>query len=152
MPATTPGRHMVTTQPRPGRCPRCRRIVLNGIADGMSYSVDPTPVTLPGEIHHRVAGRMTYRLLAGRFFPRDANDIALDARHGRPPVAPTHTCTRIDPSHIEPKHAPLFAKLTEEIVTVESTHNPEQYSLLVVSGEKAGMRVVAIPADDDPPF
>lgn len=150
---TAPSRHLVTTTPRRATCGRCKRVVLEGIADGMPYRVDALPLTLTGEVHARIAGHMTYRLLTGRLIHRDQYDIALDARTGRPPVAATHTCTPVDPSHIDPTHAATFAALTTEPpATTTDEQDTEQHSLFVLTGAFAGARVIAVPADDQPPF
>lgn len=148
-----PSRHLVTTAPRRDTCPRCKRVVLDGLADGWPYRVDALPLTLTGEVQARIAGLMTYRLRAGRLTRRDQYDVALDDRHGRPPVSATHNCAPIDPSHIDPAHIATFAALTAESVPVASDDEAvEQHSLFVITGALAGTRVIAVPADDLPPF
>lgn len=145
--------HLVTTPPRRSICASCKRVVVDGITDGLAYRIDPAPLNLLGEVTARVAGRNTYRLIAGRPYIREHNDIEGDTRRGRPPVAATHTCTPIDPSHLDPAHVKAFTPLIRE-PTPEATEdqNQEQNSLFVITGVFAGARVIAVPADDPPPF
>lgn len=150
---TASSRHMVTTAPRRSTCNTCRRVVLDGLSDGLPYRVDAAPLNLTGEVAARIAGRMTYRLLTGRFYRRDQYDVALDARTGRPAVTATHTCTPIDPTHIDPSHAPALMQLTADPTPISTDDEDlEQHSLFVITGTFAGAHVIAVPADDPPPF
>lgn len=141
--------HFISTQPKPVPCHRCKRIVLEGIADGGAYQVDAIPLNLLGETTARIHGRSAYRLIAGRLVHRDHYDIAVDVRRGRPPVAATHTCEPIDPRHVDPAHVAAFLRLTAE--PAPEPVEQEQHSLFVITGANAGARITAVTVDD-PPF
>lgn len=153
MSAKRTGQHLVTTAPRRSHCDRCKRVVLDGIADGMAYRTDAIPLNPHGEIAARIDNRRVYRVITGRLYQRDQYDIAADARHGRPPVAATHTCTPIDPSHIDPSHIRVFLALTAD-PTPEATpdEDRDQHALFVITGAFAGARVTAVTVNDPPPF
>jgi hypothetical protein len=146
---TAPSKHLITTAPRRTKCERCKRVVLDGIADGMAYRADAIPLNPHGELAARIAGRRAYRVLAGRLVQRDQYDIASDTHRGRPAVAAAHTCAPVDPTHIDPAHIAVFLKLTSDPVP-EATpeEDQEQRSLFVISGRFAGARVIAVPAED----
>jgi hypothetical protein len=148
------GHHLITTTPRRTKCERCKRVVLDGIADGMAYRADAIPLNLHGEVAARLAGRSCYRLLASRLVHRDHNDIATDARRGRPPVAATHTCDPVARNHIDTTHIAAFLKLTAP-PTPEATpeEDHEQHCLFILTGAFAGARITAVTVNDDPaPF
>ncbi|GEL17662.1 hypothetical protein [Pseudonocardia asaccharolytica] len=147
-------RHLVTTAPRRGTCPRCRRVVLEGISDGWPYHVDAIPLNLHGELHARTTGRNSYWLLAGRIYLREAHNIALDARDGRPAVVATHSCEPIQLDHIDPTYVATLAALTaDEASKATEPKGQEQNSLFVLTGAFAGAQVTVVPVDDDrPPF
>lgn len=148
------GQHLITTAPRRTTCERCKRVVLDGIADGMPYRADAIPLNTHGELAALTTGRRLYRILAERLTPRDHYDMASDVRFGRPAVTATHTCTPVDPTHIDPGHIAVFLKLTAD-PTPEATpeQDQEQASLFVISGRFAGARVIAVePADLECPF
>lgn len=147
--------HLITTAPRRSTCDRCKRVVLDGIADGMPYRADAIPLNALGEVHARLAGRNCYRLLASRLVHRDHHDIANDTRRGRPPVAAAHSCAPIDPAHVDPAHVAAFVGLTSDPTPVATeAQDVEQHALFILTGALAGTTVIAVPADDDlvPPF
>lgn len=147
------GRHLVTTPPRRVTCARCRRIVLEGIEMGAPYSVDAIPLNLPGELDARLHGRTTYRVLAGRLALREPTDIAADTSKGRPAVCATHSCTPVNPAHIDPAHAGTFLGLAAEGAEPTPEQGVEQHAMFVITGKFAGARVTTVPVDDThPPF
>lgn len=144
------GLHLITTTPKTGLCHKCRRVVLEGIADGMTYRADAIPLNLTGEVSARLEGRNCYRLIAGRLVYRDHHDIASDDRHGRPAVVATHSCAPIDPSHIDPSHITTFSALATEPVPEQPEQ--DQHSLFVITGANAGARLTAVTVDEPAPF
>lgn len=73
--------HLITTQARAVACPRCRRVVLAGIAEGLNAIVDLTPIK-PGadEMATLLANRRTYTFLAGELVYRDPPRIRGQSR------------------------------------------------------------------------
>lgn len=152
MTASAASRHLVTTKPRRTTCPRCKRVTLEGVADGLDYQLDPAPITLAAEAQARIAGRMTYRLLAGRFVHRDHYDVARDTTRGRPPVAAAHTCTPLNAGDIELQHVRKFTALIGDPVPPPPAEEQEQHSLFVLTGPSVGAHLLAVPVDDPAPF
>lgn len=74
--------HLVTTQAKGGVCPRCRRPVLTGIAEGLNAAVDLV-TTEP-------TNRTTYVLIAGGLVLRDRHRTGLTG-----PILTEHNCRTI---------------------------------------------------------
>ncbi len=145
-------RHLVTTTPRKARCNQCRRTVLDGIEMGAPYRVDAIPITVEGELHARLRGLLTYRILARRIALREALDIAADHTKGRPPVCAVHDCTPVNPGHIDARHVGAFSAITVDAPAETPEQSADQDALFVITGRFAGARVIAVPAADDCPF
>lgn len=144
--------HLVTTRPRRTTCERCKRVVLDGIADGLPYRADAAPLNTAGELAARLQGRHAYRVINRRLHHRDHHDVANDIRRGRPPVTADHRCTPIDPTHLDPRWIRLFTELvTDPTPVATEDDNTEQHALLILTGAFAGTKVLAIPADHEPP-
>jgi hypothetical protein len=83
--------HLISTRPAPSLCPRCERVTLTGVAEGLRTRVDITVV--PSELYVRAI------LLRVRLYWLDPLGLAyLDrhrirqAGHNRYPVLPQHRC------------------------------------------------------------
>jgi hypothetical protein len=112
-------RFLITTPPTPILCNNCNRIILNGLEAGMPYRIDPIPINVAGELAALTEGRLTYRMIAGQIVHRAAPDMRTQPR---PLVMRPHTCTPIDPSHIDTPKAPLMlAYLNPERRTTADT-------------------------------
>lgn len=109
--------HFVTTRARADRCPRCGRLRLTGLSEGLPFRVDPAPLTVRAELTARMAGRWSYWLTAGTVAYRTPEKIAADAIRGRPIVFADHDCsappgvTDIDPTFL-PALGRLFARMS----------------------------------------
>ena len=88
--APTMSDHLVTTPAVAGTCPRCRCVILTGLAEGLRARVDPTALDPTAEVTALLAGRWTYTLTAGGLVHRDAGRIAGGTLTG--PVLADHTC------------------------------------------------------------
>lgn len=152
MAATPNSRHLISTTPRRARCTRCRRTVLDGIDTGVPYRVDAIPLNLHGELAALITGRTSYRVSGQHLTWRDPNNIAADTHRGRPPVCATHSCDPVDPTHLDPTHIHRFTELATETPPTTPPKDREQHALFVLTGAFAGARVIAVPADDQPPF
>src|SRR5262245_32367511 len=83
---------LITTPAKGDLCPRCRRVTLTGIAEGLHTRVDPTPLNPAAELQALLASRRTYTLTRAGLVERDAGRIAGNSLTG--PVLPTHHCRR----------------------------------------------------------
>ncbi|MFB9432782.1 hypothetical protein [Streptoalloteichus tenebrarius] len=141
-----------TTRPTPTPCPRCGRLHLTGLDEGVPYRVDPAPITLSAELHARLAGRRTYALIAGRLALRTPSRIRGDHR-GRPPVLPAHQCAHpVTPDQVEVDQVVAVARLLAPKRTAPApvpTSGLEAVALDLLS-EHLGARVMSI--DPPPPF
>ena len=59
------GPHLITTPASAALCPRCRHLILVGIAEGETARVDPTELTPVAEVEAILTGRATYTFTAG---------------------------------------------------------------------------------------
>jgi hypothetical protein len=85
--------HSLETSPAIAKpCPRCRRPLLTGLAEGIHAYVDITPLTPAGEIAAVLAGRQTYTLRRTGLIQRDAYRRADPALAS--PVLAQHDCLR----------------------------------------------------------
>jgi hypothetical protein len=99
--------HFVSTSPRVGTCPRCRRTVLTGVGEGIPFTLDPVPLTARAELFALVADRPCFALVAGRCAWRMPEHIRGDTKYGkRSVVFATHSCQHpataddVDPEHV----------------------------------------------------
>jgi hypothetical protein len=63
--------HLITTQAKGVTCPRCRRPVLAGIAEGLNATVDLIAINPAEEIDALLSNRRTYTLIAGELVYRE---------------------------------------------------------------------------------
>ncbi|WP_018350966.1 hypothetical protein [Longispora albida] len=89
--------HMISTPALPHTCPRCRVLVLAGVAEGVPVHADPQPVTPAGELDAVLAGRSTYSIVGRELVRRDAGRAAslsgavvVDHQCGQPIAAGHH--------------------------------------------------------------
>jgi hypothetical protein len=146
-------RHFVTTWPRKNTCPKCQRTVLDGIAEGFPYRVDPIPLDLTAEITAELAGRRTYWTTAGHIVCRTFDNITVETPDTRPPVFATHHCAPPDPHHIAINHIPVTQQLITDKYLEKATpeQDTDQQALITIADVLAG-RVTESPDDQDPPF
>jgi hypothetical protein len=145
--------HFVTTWPRRATCHHCGRLVLDGIAEGHPYRVDPAPLTLAGELAARLAGRLTYWLLAGHVTLRFPEAIAAETLSTRPPVFAAHDCSPLDPTAISLEHITTTNRLIvdKSMETATQQQDADHDALLTIADVLAG-RVTESPDDEEPPF
>lgn len=84
--------HLITTAANGALCPRCRAIVLLGVAEGLTARVDLTPINRAGEIAALLANLQTYSLSRTGLVHRDAGRIGGSKLRG--PVLAQHQCGR----------------------------------------------------------
>ena len=60
------------------KCPSCRRVVLQGLDEGLLARVDLAPVDHDGEIKALLTGRWTYSLMPGRWLVHRNQDRIAD--------------------------------------------------------------------------
>lgn len=92
--------HLVNTPATPTVCPRCQRLILAAIAEGIPARVDVTALDQGAEITALLEGRWTYTFTAGELVHRDATRIA--GRHLRGPVLAEHRCPKSTPTDHPP--------------------------------------------------
>lgn len=143
-------RCFITSAPRQGQCPHCKRLTLNGVEEGFPYTVDPTPLTLLGELHAQLAGDPTYRLLADRIVRRTPENITAETPATRPPVYAPHHCRPHDPTHICTHHTTATQRLIAKAAFTEPPKN-DQDCLISLADLVAG-RIIQAPGDHTPPF
>lgn len=118
--------HLVSRRPRCRPCPRCGRLTLWGLDEGVPFRVEPLPLTINAEIKAILAGLVTYGLCAGYVTFRDDQRIRIDTKWGRPPVVATHRCERhIVASDIEPSAVVATANLLKR-ASLEKAANPDR--------------------------
>jgi hypothetical protein len=101
----------ITSRPKPEPCPRCGRLQLIGLDEGLAYRVEPVPLHAHAELAARLDGRSTYGVIAGRLAYRDQDRITGDRRRGRPPVVATHSCVRpTPPAEVDAAHITTVTK------------------------------------------
>lgn len=97
------GQHFIDRRPRSESCPRCGRLQLNGVDEGLPYRVSPMPLTLEAELAAHLNGRRSYAIRGDYVTYRDAMRMRGDVR-GRPTVIATHDCFAvIKPEHFDPR-------------------------------------------------
>lgn len=105
--------HLVTTKVTGAACPRCRAVVLVGLAEGLTARVDLTPLNSTGEIAALIADRWTYTLTRQGLVHRDAGRIA--GGHLTGPILAEHCCGYTPPpAYRTPPSQPTPA--SEELV------------------------------------
>lgn len=98
--------HLVTTGPHPALCLKCDSLILIGIAEGISYSIDPDPLNHAGEVAAILDGLDTWEMCARRIVSRDASRIQYTTPETR--VFTSHACHRPIPDfHRSPIAKPL---------------------------------------------
>lgn len=121
------GQHnLISRRPRCRPCPKCGRLNLLGIDEGVPFRVEPLPLTVQGEIRALLNGQITYGIHAGYVCFRDQGRMTLDAKWGRPPVCATHKCDFVITSKdIEPGAVGAIVKLIDR-ATAEKARNPDR--------------------------
>ena len=131
--------HLISTPPNRSWCNNCGRLTLSGLDAGVPYTVDAAPLTLLGEIQARLAGRVTYRLVAGFIWYRELSDIQAGKSQ---PVLAEHSCDPIQPEHVDPAHIAAVLPLTADPFVA-----PGNNTLFVAAGADG-----FIPDNETPPF
>lgn len=146
-------RHFVTTWPRRTTCPRCRRVVLDGIEEGLPYRIDPVPLTLPGELHAQLTGNRTYWQLANHIVRRTTENITAETPGTRPPVYAWHQCQPPDLIHISAQHIPDTQRLITDkyLQTATPDQDTDQGCLITITDVLNGY-VTESPDDQEVPF
>jgi hypothetical protein len=80
-------------------CPRCRRLLLTGIAEGLRARVDPTPINRAGLIAAILANRPAYRLTRSGLVHLDQERIKSRTIDG--PTVTTHKCAQPIPAEYQ---------------------------------------------------
>lgn len=143
-------RHLVTSSPTVEQCPRCSRLRLVGLADGVPYRVEPVPLHAHAELRALVDGRCTWTVIAGRLAWRSPERIRGDARRGRPVVFADHRCGQLaDPADVDPAHVSAVAGLLCSLADNSGFSSPEIAAFTALANQ-LGARVVA--DSDEPPF
>lgn len=83
---------METSPPIVKQCPRCRRPLLTGLAEGLHAYVDVSPLSPAAEAAAVLAGRQTYTLRRSGLIHRDAYRRADPTLAS--PVLAQHDCPR----------------------------------------------------------
>lgn len=130
----------VTKPPVATECPRCGRIVLDGLDDGIPYRVDPLPVTIGAEAKARACGRYSYSL-DGTPRLRDLHRVTRD--QNRLPVLLDHDCSELNPETVDTRFVNQVREVAANAVPADTDHE----SLLLLR-QVLGVRVYA----DEPPF
>lgn len=134
--------HFVTTRPRADRCPRCRRLHLVGIAEGLPYRVDPAPLTALAEIVARVGGRETWWMHGNGLAWRNVEKIKADRIRGRPIVFADHRCARpVAAGDIDPTYLPFMGRWLAALTTGAEWSDAEMTTLALVA-RHLGARVI----------
>lgn len=103
--------HLINTRPVCAPCPRCHRLQWTGHDGGLSYRVEPVPVTVLAELAALVAGVRSYALIGGHLVARTVDAMRADLRRPRPPVVLDHRCSRpIPAADVEPRHVSAVAR------------------------------------------
>lgn len=88
--------HMVSTEATPALCPRCHRLTLTAVSEGLSVRVDTTAMDADTEITTLLTGRVTYTFTAAReLVQRTPQRITGSTLRG--PVLPDHSCNQPEP-------------------------------------------------------
>ena len=146
--------HFVSDAPRCRPCPRCQRLILTGLGEGIPYRVDPTPLTAHAELRARLAGRESWYVVAGQLAARTASRIAgVKPWQQRPIVFADHACAVVcAPGDVDPSFLPVIARLLATGSADRTGWNPwedsETHSVTLLNYH-LGARVIT---DDRPPF
>lgn len=142
--------YLVTSSPTVEQCPRCSRLRLTGLADGVPYRVDPIPLTAHAELRALVDGGASWCVIAGRLCWRSPEHIRGDARRGRPAVFADHRCAHpVTAADVEPSQVAGVARLLSSLARESEFSAPEMAAFSALANQ-LGARVVA--DSDEPPF
>lgn len=130
-----------TKPPTATLCPRCGRIVLDGLDDGIPYRLDPLPVTIATETVARNQRGYSYSLIDGLPRLRDVNRVKRDL--GTRPVLLEHDCAPLDAATVDPRFIETVRTLTANAVPADADHDA-----LLLLRSHLGSRVYA----DAPPW
>ncbi|WP_018348207.1 hypothetical protein [Longispora albida] len=119
--------HLITTQVLPGPCPRCRELVLTGIAEGVPVHATTQPLGRDGILAALVAGRSTYVLQRGELVRLDATRTALGG-----PVVADHRCGEalpaappVPPPRAAPAAVPYISRNASRVREHLLAHGPD---------------------------
>lgn len=132
---------LVTKPPTATLCPRCGRIVLDGLDDGRPYRLDPLPVTIATETVARNQQRYSYSLIDGLPRLRDVNRVKRDL--DTLPVLLEHDCAPLDAATVDPRFIETVRGVAANAVPAETDHDA-----LLLLRQVLGARVYA----DEPPW
>lgn len=140
--------HFETTRPRGDRCPRCGRLRLTGLAEGIPYRVEPAPLNARAELLARVGGRVSYAICGGMLVWRTPERIRGDFR-GRPIVFADHRCAQpAEAADIDTRFLPAVAGFLAKLGDAGRFTDVEIDALTMLACQ-LGARVVAT---DTPPY
>lgn len=140
--------HFETTRPRGDRCPRCGRLRLTGLAEGIPYRIEPAPLNAHAELAARVSGRVSYAICGGMLVWRTPERIRGDI-HGRPIVFADHRCeTPAEAADIDPRFLPAVAEYLAKLADHGRWTDVEIDTFTVLACQ-LGARVMA---SDTPPY
>lgn len=89
--------YLITKPPNPELCPHCERLLLVGVAEGISYRADAEPINHTGEVAAILDKLNTWQLVAGELVYRNPQRIRANPA-GTVPVFTTHHCDRSIPT------------------------------------------------------
>lgn len=145
--------HFVSTAPRAGPCPRCQRIILTGVAEGLPFKLDPVPLTARAELFALVAGRPCASLVADRCAWRIPEHIQGDTKYGkRSIVFATHSCRHpATAADVDPNHVPAVQRFlaTPEPKPDSPRWADAELGTLELITRKLGARIIGA---DIPPY
>jgi hypothetical protein len=144
--------HLVTSRPVTRRCPRCRRLQLVGLDEGLPYRVDPVPLTLHAELNARLAGRHSFQIIAGTLAHRNQHRINHDITRGRPPVFVEHHChTPVKATDIDSTYLVVVNQFIDYCTPKpETTPDSDTETALFLVARQLNGRVIALAGN--PPF
>lgn len=151
-------RSLITSTPHHDPCPRCGRLVLTGHAEGLTYKVDPAPVTVHAELAARQAGRTSYALIADTLAARTPSRIRGDTTRsrGRPPVLISHHCEAppepagVDVAYVAAVTGYLDRARRREARDLATPVSDTEFDALALFGCELGASL--IDPSDPPPF
>lgn len=142
---------LATTRPLAAPCPRCHRLQLTGLEEGLPYRVEPAPLHAQAELAARLAGRRTYALIAGRLAYRNPERIRGDAHRGRPPVFADHRCEHpTQPGDVDPTHLDAVHRLLATVAPRPGEDPAVEADALDLFATELGARALVVL--DRPPF
>lgn len=149
--------HLISRRPQATQCPRCLRIMLVGIDEGVPFKVEPVPLTVSAEIKARMEGRKTFSTSAGYVAHRSASRMKSDLKYGRPAVFATHNCKTVPaPEEIQMSQVDATTRMMAGRKKKMGKQTPElmqDYEALFTISDMLAGRIIAIQSFGEPaPF